>query len=359
MKRGDKLISIEQKKKCIEMSNNGKTSREIYTEYFSKIDNATFNGFRGMLSTWKKKVQADQKYLDGGSLGFSYTPTRTTVQVDRNGEVVQAWIKSHSNDDLYLELIEEVRKNTPCKEINFTPKPEATGMLELELCDMHFGVNDLEYYQPTLQNLYELLYRKKWDEIIIPIGQDMLHNDNFNGTTTKGTPIQKIDIVKAWNDAKTFWYNFIDKAIDQANRVKIIYSKGNHDKALGWAFCQMLKERYGDMVDDSMEERKAVTYGDCFVGITHGEFKRNKPSDLRSQFSVKFPIEFAKAKVKEIHSGHLHTEKEEDNYGCMCRRVPTSGQDDEYGDIEGYFGAIKRFQVFEWSLEKLVAIYYV
>ena len=38
--------------------------------------------------------------------------------------------------------------------------------------------------------------------------------------------------------------------------MQIIYSKGNHDRNIGWAFMQMLKERYGDIVEDSIKERK-------------------------------------------------------------------------------------------------------
>lgn len=335
------------------------TAREVYTEYYSKEYNTSFDGFRGMLKKWKKKTYADNKLLESGNLGYGYIPTRTTVQVNKDGEVVQAWIKSHSNDSLYLELIEEIKKNTPHKEYEIMHKPEATGMLEIPLFDMHWGVAFLEHYEPVLNDILILINKKDYQEINIIVGQDNFHNDNFNGTTTKGTQIEKVNMVKAWNDSKTFWYNVIDKAIERANKVRVIYSKGNHDKAICWTFMQMLKERYGDIVEDGLEDRKCITYGTNFIGLTHGEFKKNKPSDLRGQFSVKFPIEFAHARVKEIHSGHLHTEQEKDEYGVMCRRLCTGNKEDDWSDYEGYLGALKRFMIFEWSLDKLAAIYYV
>lgn len=341
------------------MTQEGKNSKEIYTEYYSKMYNIPYESFRGMLKKWKRKYYADNKYLVAGNLCYGYTPTRTTVQVDREGNVVQAWIKSHSSDNIYIELIEEIKKNTQPKEYTIEYKPEASGMLEIPLFDMHWGIATIEFYEPLLNDILIILDRKIYDEVNIIIGQDNFHNDNFNGTTTKGTQIEKVDMVKAWNDAKTFWYNIIDKAIERANRVKIIYSKGNHDKAICWAFMQMLKERYGDIVDDSLAERKCITYGTNFIGLTHGEFKKNKTTDLRSQFSVKFPMEFARSKVKEIHAGHLHTEQEKDEYGVMCRRLCAGNITDEWSDYEGYLGDLKRFMIFEWSLEKLVAIYYV
>ena len=353
------VIPLEVKKKCVDMANSGKTTREVYTEYYSKHHDLSFESFKRQLKRWKKKVHADNEILETGNLDYKFTPHATTVQINKDGEIVQSWVKSKMEDRLYLELIETIKQNTPHEIIKVTPKEEAEGMLEVPLFDMHFGIADLEHYMPTLKEILAIIDKQNYEEINIIIGQDMFHNDNFDGKTTKGTLIEKVNIVKAWNDAKTFWYNIIDKSIEKANKVQVIYSKGNHDKTLSWAFTQTLKERYGDIVEDSLKERKCITYGSNFIGITHGEFKKNKPSDLRSQFSVRFPIEFANAKVKEIHSGHLHHEVGKDEYGVMCRRLCTSGKEDEWSDGEGFLGANKRFMVFLWSLEKLEAIYYV
>lgn len=352
-------VAIEVKKKCVEMSQSGMTAREVFTQYYSKYYDTSFDGFRSMLKKWKRKVKADEKILEVGNLEYKFMPYATTVQVNKDGQITQSWIKSKANDSLLLELIETVKNNTPYEKIEIVYKEEAKGMLEIPLFDMHLGVSDLEYYMPTLQEILLLMDKQTYEEINIIIGQDMIHNDNFKGTTTKGTLIEKINVVKAWNDAKTFWYNIIDKAIEKANKVQIIYSQGNHDRVVTWSFMQMLKERYGDIVDDSLNQRKCITYGTNFIGFTHGEFKKNKPMDLRSQFSVKFPMEFARSKVIEIHCGHLHHETEKDEYGVMCRRLCTSNKEDEWSDEEGYIGANKRFMVFEWSLDKLKSIHYV
>jgi hypothetical protein len=362
MKVGDGLnIPIEIKKKCVSKFREGISVEKIYTDcYCTEGYTATFESFTRLLRKWRVKVDADDKLLEAGNLGYSYTPTRTTVQVNRHGQVVQAWVKSHTNDDLYLKLIEEVKKNTPHEHIEIIPIPEASKMLEINICDMHFGIADLDHYRPTLNEILILINKQRYDEINVIIGQDLIHNDNFQGTTTKGTVIQKINVPKAWNDAKTFWYNIIDLAVRQSNQTRLIYTVGNHDKNITWAFFQMLKERYQNLeIDDSLRERKCITYGTNFIGLTHGEFKKSKHSDLRSQFSVKFPMEFARSKVKEIHCSHLHTEWEKDEYGVMCRRLSSGNQDDDWSEGEGFIGANKRFMVFEWSLDKLSDIHYV
>lgn len=353
-------IPISVKKKCIELQSQGLTSREVYTQYFSSISNTKYSGFRVMLQKWKRKIQADDSILETANLGYGFIAHDATVQVGKDGSITQAWVKSKASDSIYLELIEEIKQNTPHEHIELVKHKSANGMLEIDLCDMHFGIADLEHYKPTLNDILELITKHEYEEINVILGQDMIHCDNFQGMTTKGTVIQKIDVAKAWNDCKTFWYNIIDLAVEHSNKIKITYVFGNHDKNITWAFMQMLKERYSDLeIDDSLEPRKCMTYGTNFIGLTHGEFKKSKPSDLRSQFSVKFPLEFARSKVKEIHCSHLHTETEKDEYGVMCRRLSTGNVDDDWSDGEGHIGANKRFMIFEWSLDKLVAIYYV
>ena len=87
--------------------------------------------------------------------------------------------------------------------------------------------------------------------------------------------------------------------------------------------------------------------------------RKSNPRDLRGQFTIKFPVEFANAKVREIHAGHLHTEYDSDEYGVMCRRLSSGNKQDDWSDKEGYEGSHKRFMLFEWSEEKLAAIHYV
>lgn len=352
-------ISYDVKKECIRLTEQGLSSRQVYMQYYSKQSDVSYQGFRSMLVKWKRKALADDKLLEVANLSYNFKAHAATVQINSEGEIVQSWIKSNASDNLYMELIDEVKRNTPPIKIDCNKSLDSENMLEIPLFDMHLGVANLKHYKDTMQEILGLVSKQVYKEINIIVGQDMIHNDNFNGTTTKGTVIERINVVAAWNDAKIFWYNIIDKAITQANKVNVIYSKGNHDKTVTWAFMQMLKERYGDIVEDSLLERKAITYGNNFIGITHGEFKKNKASDLRSQFSVRFPMEFAHSKVKEIHTGHLHHEQGKDDYGVMCRRLSTGGKEDEWSDSEGYIGAIKRFMIFEWTTDKLKAIYYV
>lgn len=48
------IIPIEDKRKCVEMANSGMTTREVYTEYYSKHYDLSFDSFKRQLKRWKK-----------------------------------------------------------------------------------------------------------------------------------------------------------------------------------------------------------------------------------------------------------------------------------------------------------------
>lgn len=353
------MISNETKRRCVELANEGKGYKEIYSEYIKQHSTMSFRSFCRRMAEWKQKYLGDGKTLDAANLAFRFTPHASTVQVNAKGEVIQAWIKQHTENRLE-ELLEALRDNTPVLQVCPTKHEQADGMLEIPLFDMHFGIADIEYYRNTLEDILEIVKGKEWDKIIIPVGQDLFHNDSISqGITTKGTPIERVNLKKAIYDAKTFYFNIIDAAIESANEVKVIYSPGNHDKTVGWLFAQILLERYGqEIVDDSTVDRKAVWWKGCFIGITHGDKKTDTPQGLRGKFTMEFPALFAAAKVREIHTGHLHRESCMDEYGVQVRRMSTGNKDDEWTITEGYKSQ-KRFMLFEWMPDKLKAIYYV
>lgn len=353
------MIPYDIKKRCVELANQGVTYAEIYNRYNSVLGSMSLKTFKRRALEWKHKMATDAEMLDRANLAYKFAPHASTVQINANGEVVQAWIKQHTENRLE-ELLEALRDNTPVVQVCPTKHEQAEGMLEIPLFDMHFGIADIEYYRDTLAEILAIIESRKWDKIAIPVGQDLFHNDSIeNGITTKGTPIEKVNLKKAVYDAKTFYFNLIDAAIANANEVRVMYSPGNHDKTVGWLFVQILLERYGkDIVDDSLAERKVIWWNGCFIGITHGNKKTDTAQGLRGKFTIEFPALFATAKVREIHTGHLHRESSLDEYGVQVRRMSTGNKDDEWTIIEGYKSQ-KRFMLFAWMPDRLKAIYYV
>lgn len=355
-------IPIEVKKKCCQLKSEGKTNREIYDEYFRKVTDspASFKSFRSMINRWIQRIYPDDTTLECGTYE-GFIAHDATVQVSKSGEIIQAWIKQRACDLDPTEFLAAIRE--PVKPFIYEPKERfaATRMLEIPLFDMHWGIAFMDYYESVLTELLDIISSRKWDRIVIPFGQDFFHNDSItSGKTAKGTPIEKVDMVRAVKEGMTFMFALIDNAIQHANDVEVVYSAGNHDSSTSWMFMQVLLVRYGEtVVDDSFEYRKVITHGKNSIMITHGDSKQATAKNLAHIFPIAFAEEFANANVREVHAGHLHHEAEADIYGVMVRRLSSGGKIDGWSDKEDFIGSHRRFMVFEWDRNKLKSIHYI
>lgn len=352
------MYSRDEKIESLRMISNGATTREVYDKYISSNHpDLSYESFARALRYWKKNpTLADELTLHRGTYP-NFEAHGATVQVNSAGEVVQAWIKQHGSTFNMEELIVAIKENTQPVLVTRKTK-QSPNMLEIPLYDMHFPLSD---YKESLETLIYLITRYHYDEINLIIGQDLFHNDDFRGRTSSGRVIEKLDMIEAWKLAEEFWYNVIHYSLDYANRVNLIYSKGNHDETLAWAFIKRLEALFPDVnVDDTLKQRKCIHWRRCFIGLTHGQTKKNSdPNGLRSQFTIEFPQEFANSDVREIHAGHLHHEEAKDLYGVNIRRLSTAAPTDEWSDNEGYVGAHKRFMVFEWNPSELNSIHFI
>lgn len=358
----NKVIPIEIKKTCVQMRAEGMNSREIYNTYFVKNvdDPCSYETFRRAIRNWAGKKFPDDTTLECGTYE-GFTAHNATVQVTKSGEIVQAWIKQKADDFNPEDFLQAIKESVEPYKYEPRKLTNTERMLEIPLFDMHWGVAFFDDYKAVLSRLLHLMNSRTWDRIVIPFGQDFFHNDSIaNGQTTKGTPIEKVDTIRAVKEAKTFMYALIDTAIHQASEVRVVYSAGNHDRSISWMFVQVLLERYGrDVVDDSLEYRKVVIYGKNSIMLTHGDSKQATAKNLAHIFAIAFPEEFANAEIREVHAGHLHHEAEADIFGVMVRRLCSGGKVDDWSNRQDFIGTHRRFMVFEWDHEKLASIHYI
>lgn len=355
-------IPLKVKKECCRLKEEGRTTKQIYEDYYIKqIDDAcNLNVFRGMLNRWSKRTFPDDTTLECGTYE-GFTAHNATVQVSKSGEIVQAWIRQNVNEVNLDELVASLKESV--EPYKFTPyyDGDADRMLEIPLFDMHWGNSFMEDYQPVLDEVLNLISSRYWDRIVIPFGQDFFHNDSVvNPTTTKGTVVDKVDMMKAVKEGRQFITAIVDAALNNSNETHVIYTPGNHDRSVTWMFMQVLLERYGDkIVDDSMDYRKVFTYGKNSIMVTHGDSKQATARNLSNIFAISFPEEFAQATVREVHAGHLHHEKEGDIFGVMIRRLSAGNAVDDWSNRQDYIGTHRRFMIFEWDRNSLRSIHYI
>lgn len=354
-------ISLDVKRACCQMKKDGAPTSEIYEYYCSQVSTPpTILSFDGMLRKWNRYPKLDDATLSAGTYE-DFTAHDATVQINKDGEFVQAWIKQKANDFDPADFIKAIKGHVEPYNYTLPNSDDASNMLEIPLFDMHWGVAFLDHYKPMLDEILGIIQGHHWHKIVIPFGQDFFHNDSIvNGVTTKGTQIAKVDMQRAVKDGQTFMYALIDTALSCAQEVEVFYTPGNHDRSISWMFIQILLERYGsDVVDDSLLHRKVITYGRNAIMVTHGDSKRASATNLVQLFPVAFPIEFAHADIREIHAGHLHREGDTDINGVRARRLSTACLTDEWSDMEDLIGAHKRFMLFEWTPDKLRSIHYI
>ena len=356
------VIPLKVKRECCRLKEEGSTTKEVYDNYYSKqVENPCgLSTFRKLLNRWSKKSFPDDTTLECGTYE-GFTAHGATVQVSANGEIVQAWIKQKADDFDPEDFVKGILEHVESYE--YSPQNDSVSdrMLEIPLFDMHWGVAFFENYETVLNDILELIYSRHWDRIVIPFGQDFFHNDSVvNAVTTKGTVIEKVDMIRAVKEGRQFITAVIDAALNNSNETTVIYSPGNHDRSISWMFMQVLLERYGyDVVDDSMEYRKIIVYGKNSIMVTHGDSKQATAKNLAHIFPISYPEEFAQATTREVHAGHLHHESEADIYGVMVRRLSSGVTVDDWSNRQDFIGSHRRFMIFEWDRNCLRSIHYV
>lgn len=264
-------------------------------------------------------------------------------------------VKPKENRVTLEDLINHFDSLPPVR-IKREPLNEIKKLLEIPIYDAHFGISTYEDYKQTQEKILTQI-ETGYDQIIVILGQDALHVDNFNNTTTNGTRIQDVDVIQMWEDARKFFEPIIEKAIQNSKICKVIYSPGNHDSSMSWSFTQMVKARYPQAIyDTSHDPWKIHEYGQNVIGYTHGEKNRK---NLHNIFMANFPNEWGRATIREIHAGHYHVEDAKDYYGTVVRTLATRNKTDKWHYDNGFLGSHRRFQLFEYSREGLESIYYV
>lgn len=234
---------------------------------------------------------------------------------------------------------------------------QGQNLLEIFLTDMHFGVNDFNYYKDTLDEVLELIESKQWDTIYIPVGSDLLHNDDFKGRTTNDTVIEKVDMEKAWEDAYNFYYIIYKSALENSVNVVSDYICGNHDKTMSYGLVKTFSKVFPQIKwDTSTKNKKLFTWKDVAILCMHGDKGSNR---ISKTIYKEYGKVIADKKVVEIHTGDKHHTKTDDIHGVVFRILPTRAKTDEWHEEQSFTGSMKCFHVFEYKEDMLKKIHLV
>jgi hypothetical protein len=231
-------------------------------------------------------------------------------------------------------------------------------MLVVSLYDHHFGKlawrrevgedYDLAIAERIYANAIEDLLQKSRgydvERILLPVGQDFVHVSGPKMETDAGTP-QDTDgrFPKIMTTAMMALVHAIDRMLLVAP-VTVCYVPGNHGGTAEWHAVMFLSAWYRNnpnvTIDAEPMPSKHILYGNTLIGMTHGD--GIKPDRLPIMLASLWPEDWAKAKWREMHTGHLHSKKEtqyvscEDYDGVLVRRLPSLTATDAWHFRHGY-----------------------
>ncbi|WP_273715334.1 helix-turn-helix domain-containing protein [Leuconostoc mesenteroides] len=229
--------------------------------------------------------------------------------------------------------------------------------LVIPITDNHWGITHLSDVQDKLSELLDII-KQGYGTIVIEMIGDMLHSDKINSTeTVSGTILEDVDMPKAIDEAMQFTEAIVVTALENANTVMIKSVGGNHDFDISYMFMIWIKERFKQaQVDVNNRYRTAYLLGHVLISIQHGNVNRKNPAQILANECRHL---WGIATTTEIHSGHLHFDKTEDQNGVVFRQFSTPKPSDDWETMNGFVGANKLMYALEYNDDRLKVEHFI
>lgn len=182
----------------------------------------------------------------------------------------------------------------------------------------------------------------------LPIGNDVLHIDNKNNTTTKGTRQDAQGMWwEAFRAAKKMYIGVIDRLAGIAP-VEVFYNSSNHDEHQGFCLAEVLDAHYSrakgvTFTIEPQNDRIYKQYGKNLVGFDHGDGAKDK--DLPLLMACEEPLMWAECPNRYLMRHHLHhwSKREfvaaKDMPGVTLSYMRSPSAADAWHAKQGYVGA--------------------
>lgn len=259
-------------------------------------------------------------------------------------------------------------KHSPVTPLMYDPSGDT---LEICVADLHNGMYawiaetganydvDIarEFMMRAVADILGRCEGRKFKKIILALLGDILHTDNDQQSTTKGT-LQQVDGREPRVFTKTL--ELLVEVVDIFTAiapVEVVYTRGNHDYLLGWALIKCLEQAYREghpnvEIDVSPDTQKARLIGKVLVGYVHGSMSEKNLSGWLQVYARKMdtPIAFM-----EVHSGHRHDLKVKERIqtesveGVVVRTMPALCNSSAWSHNEGMVAAMQAVVCFVYG----------
>jgi len=192
------------------------------------------------------------------------------------------------------------------------------------------------------------------DQIMLVIGNDILHVDSPRNTTTSGT---SQDVCQMWYDnflmAKQLYVEVIEKLTSVAD-VHVVFNPSNHDYTNGFFLADAIKSwfRHSTNItfDCSIAHRKYYRYFENLIGTSHGDGA--KQADLGLLMATEAKKEWGDTKHRYFYTHHVHHKTSKDMIGLTIESLRSPSGNDSWHHRNGYgVGGVKAIEGFLHSKE--------
>lgn len=282
---------------------------------------------------------------------------------------VKAWLTAKRNViDAKAEiasLIADARKSVKRKPFPLPKRVKGGHLLEVAPVDLHLGKLawtpetghdpwDLPIAEQAMKTAIETLLARasgfSIEKVLFLVGNDLLHADTKQGTTTAGTQLDMDSRYhKVFRTARRLCTWAIDRLFEVAP-VHVVMLPGNHDAisvyCLGDALQAFYRQQPGIVIDNEPCLRKYVGFGDVLLGFCHGD--KGKMSDYPLLMATEQPELFGQSKFREIHTGHRHQTRTQESHGVRVRILPALCPPDAWHAEQGFTGNQRSAEAYIW-----------
>lgn len=327
-------------------------------------------------TTLKSTLEAIQhKGLVPAQLSNVETPdgmgmTKTTVQYDGDGNVVQEWRRLSPTqqlaEDVVDSLCDKVRGKLSAPKRRDRKSDTDEILFELDIFDPHIGMyadrretKDADY---TCDKAVKRMLDACWDlslraepqrphKAVVVFGGDTMHSDTRNNRTeASGHPL---DVDSRYHrvvqHVTAVMRDVVRIAATVAKEVEVVVVEGNHD----WHSCvwmsYVLAAAYENApnvhVNVQASPRKYMRWGKNLLGWAHGD--KIKPPKWPMIVAAEIPELWGATKWRYMRLGHIHHQKViapvqiDEQAGLVVEFLPALCPADAWSANEGFIGSQK------------------
>jgi len=323
----------------------------------SRIDAAKLKG-------WKMPI-AEVDVPEG------MTATKTTVQYNAEGNVIQEWRRMQQERVFSEEFVKSLVKQVKGKgKVPKAKKVKSDICFELCAYDLHFGMyacaeetGDADYdtniASKRLMDAVTYLCSKtdKPKVARLILGGDQLHADDNNARTPKSGHVLDVDTRQALVIKKlvTACREVVSHLCGIAEKVEIFVVSGNHDVHSSMWLAEVLEAYYCNCknveVSSQMTPRKYAVWGKCLSVYAHGDGMRG--DKYASVVAAERADLWGQTECRYARLGHIHTKKViapvvvDEAAGLEVTYLSSLASSDAWHSQSGYVGNKRGMQAFE------------